>query len=259
MSTTEVAVRPNMPSLKEVGYWLSLAESRDDNEKTRGAAGALRIYYALDLGLPAVAAAELSMIYGKLQVSARLLRALARKRGYDVERTDATEETCTAVLLDPDGREAGRTTYTLEMAQKAGIVKPKSSWETYPGRMCWARASAWVIYDFAPEVALGLIVEEEVGDVSVARGDSEYVDVPAGDVKEVDDDEALAEAQASFTELLDQLEANEDTKPPEPHPSWKAFANATSMEEFKRGDWSLLDVDELADLRQTVSDQAVPF
>jgi len=168
MTTTDVAVRdPGLDRLARLGQWLALSESGRDDEKSRGAAAALRLYYAEQLELPPLAAAELSVIKGRLFVSAQLLRALAERKGYRVLRRDDTPETCTAVLLDlSSGEELGAATFTLKDAKAAGLIRNGSAWQTHPARMLWARASKNVIVDFAPAVALGIMLEDEAVEVS---------------------------------------------------------------------------------------------
>src|SRR5262245_44591762 len=53
---------------RTVGHWLALAETGEDTPKAKGAAAALRLYYANELGLPPLAAAELSVIHGRVFV-----------------------------------------------------------------------------------------------------------------------------------------------------------------------------------------------
>ena len=74
----QLVVRENrLDDLARLGAWLALSESGASDEKARGAAAALRLYYAAELGLPPLAVAELSVIKGRLFVSAQLMRALA--------------------------------------------------------------------------------------------------------------------------------------------------------------------------------------
>jgi hypothetical protein len=179
-----------------LGTWLALSESKSETEKAKGAAAALRLYYANELGLTALAAAELSVISGKLVVSARLLRGLAGRAGYHVIRTASTSEACTARLVAGDGTILGETTFTLKDALAAGLVRDRSAWKTHPARMLWARASANVVYDFIPEVALGLITADEADEISQAP--------PAWTEDESEwEDEATILAQAETIPLED--------------------------------------------------------
>jgi len=175
---------PALDELARLGTWLALSESGSNSEKAVGAAAALRLYYAAELGLPATAVAELSVINGRLFMSAQLLRAMAEREGYRIFRTDANGNSCTAVLFK-DGKELGRATFTLDDARKAGLIRDRSPWKTHPARMLWARASKNVIVDFAPGVALGIALDDEVqeytGQVTPPQDDPDN-DIPWPDV-----------------------------------------------------------------------------
>ena len=151
-----------------------------------------RLYYAAELGLPPLAVAELSVIKGRLFVSAQLMRALAERAGYHVQRVDDSDDTCTAVLMR-DGVEIGRATFTFEQAKKAGLVRAGSAWTSHPGRMLWARASKNVIVDYAPAVALGLALDDE----AVEYTGTIVVEPDVDDVEWPDDEPAAAYEPAS--------------------------------------------------------------
>ena len=85
------------------------------------------------------------------------MRYFAERGGYRVIRKETSASTCTAVLIVAEtGQEVGSTTFTIEDARTAGLIKPNSGWQKYPERMLWQRASSYVIRDFAPGVALGI-------------------------------------------------------------------------------------------------------
>jgi len=169
----------DLERFRTVGYWLSLSESGEDTPKARGASAALRLYYAEQLGLPPLAAQELSVIKGKLVVGAQLLRAIAAREGYRVIRTEESDKSCTARLVDVNGEILGEATFTIEDAQRAGLIRDRSAWKTHPARMLWARASKNVIVDYAPAVALGLMLDDEKQEITgqvVAEEDIEWPD-----------------------------------------------------------------------------------
>jgi hypothetical protein len=160
------ALAPELDSIARIGQWLAASEVTSPNEVQKGAAAALRLYFARELGLSPLAASELSVIGGRLVVSAKLLRARAAQYGYRVTRASGDENSCTAVLTDRDtGEVVGEATFTMDDARKAGLVKDKSGWQRYPARMLWARASKFVIDDYAPEVSMGLVLEDEAAEI----------------------------------------------------------------------------------------------
>jgi len=177
MSSTDVAVRdPELDRFARLGRWLALSESKSDSPETRGAAGALRFYYAQALGLPPLAAAEISVIDGKLVASALLLRGLAAQQGFEVRQVSGDDTACTAAIYKGD-RELGRSTFTIEDAKRAGLAK-RINWQNYPQRMLWARASANVIRDYASQVAVGILTREELAD----QDGGDPVEAPAVEV-----------------------------------------------------------------------------
>jgi len=155
---------PELDRLARLGRWLAASETGSDSQVAREMAAALRLYYVHELGLPLQAAAEVSVIKGRLFVGAKLLRALASRQGYRVIRMDGSNEySCTAVLVRADtGERMGESTFTIEDAKRAGLIRGGSAWQSHPARMLWARASKFVLDDYAPEVTLGLGSDDEI-------------------------------------------------------------------------------------------------
>jgi hypothetical protein len=156
-----------------LGLWLAAAESNSSDPKARGMAAALRIEYASRLGLPAHAAQEIHLVKGNLTLSAKLCRALAHQHGLRVVRVEEKPESCTAAVVNTDGVELGRTTYTLAQAKKAGLSG--SNWTNNPDRMLWARASKRALDDHAPWVTVGVLTDEEFEDIGVTVAPDEDV------------------------------------------------------------------------------------
>lgn len=179
-------IAPELDYSARLGMWLAAAESKSENPQVKGMAAALRIEYAKLIGLPPHAASEIHVIKGNLSVSAKLCRALAHERGIRVERVELTAESCTARVVDiRTGESLGETTYTLEQAKQANLVKPESNWTKSPDRMLWARASKRALDDWAPWVTVGVMTEEDVEDAgwenemraSIAASGAAVVDV----------------------------------------------------------------------------------
>lgn len=167
----------DLDRIARLGLWLAAAESNSNDPNAKGAAAALRIAYAEHLGLPAHAAQDIHVIRGNLTLSARLKRALAFKHGLHVVEVESTADSCTAAIVDINGQELGRRTYTLDMARKAGLSG--ANWEKQPDRMLWARASSRVLDDFAPWVTVGV---ESLADVSAVELDAAGPEEPFEDV-----------------------------------------------------------------------------
>jgi len=161
----QFATRPE-PTWRELGWWLSLAESGVETAQARGGRAALRLYYVTQLGLPLWASSHLSVINGRLVVSSELLRAIAARAGYDVVPEAWDEQSCTAyVVRRADGETIGRYTFTLADAERAELIRPRSAWVTHPKRMLWARAAAFALRDAIPEVVLGFQTSDEQAEI----------------------------------------------------------------------------------------------
>jgi hypothetical protein len=171
MTETLPAVVPRDTELDRfarVGRWLAASEAKGDAQQQREMSAALRLFFVHELGLPVTAASEVTVIRGRLYMGAKLLRALAVRHGYRVVRAAGSDDrSCTAVLISRDtGEELGRCTFTMDDAKRAGLVRGDSAWQSHPARMLWARASKFVLDDFAPEVTLGLGSEDEIPEVT---------------------------------------------------------------------------------------------
>lgn len=218
--TTAVAVRDaELDRFARLGQWLAAAE----NTPQQGPACALRLFMANELGLPLRAAAELSIIKGRLVCSAQLLRAFAREAGYDVVRVEEDDQHCiAAVVVRETGEELGRSEFTMEDAEQAELIRDGSGWTKYPKRMLWARASSWALRDYVPEVTLGLVETgeaEEIRGVVVAEEDvpaPEEPPSPASPEPTAPPAEADTQAAAEATpEELGELEHEGEQPEPE--------------------------------------------
>jgi len=193
--------RSELDDLARLGQWLAWSESGKDDERSRGAAAALRLYYARELGLTPMAAASLSVIAGKLVIGADLARALARRSGYRVRRIQSDDQVCIAdIVVIQTGEILGDATFTIEDARRAGLIRDRSAWKTHPARMLWARASVYAIKDHTPEVLLGIVLDDEQREIEQAQ----TTDVPWDD--ELDE----LEAEASEPEGPDDDPAGAD-------------------------------------------------
>jgi hypothetical protein len=187
--------------------WLAALESGQQDANSKGAAAALRFYYAEQLELPATAVAELTVINGRLFIGAQLLRALANRAGYRVTRTDSSDESCTAALVSIDtGEQLGTTTFTMDDAKRAGLIRDRSPWKTHPARMLWARASTLVIRDFAPAVSLGMFSADEIPEITGQPA------IPLDDDPDIPFGDSYVEPKTVEAEIVEQLDRLTDER-----------------------------------------------
>jgi hypothetical protein len=172
----KVATSTDLDRIARMGMWLAAAESNSSDPKAKGMAAALRIAWAEYLDLPPYAASEIFVIQGNVTLSAKGFRALAHKHGIRVIKAGAGPDFCTAAVIDRDGNELGRETYTLAMAQQQGLSG--KAWQQTPDRMLWARASKRALDDHAPWVTVGVQAPEDLEAAGVPMEIIEPDDVP---------------------------------------------------------------------------------
>jgi len=119
-----------------------------------------------DLGLsPTAAMMLLQEISGKLTIPAQTLVGMA-KRSPDCEYfylEDVSPKGATAVTKRKGSPKEERRTFTVEMAQAAGLVRPGGGWAKNPEDMCVARASSKLARQVYPDATSGMYSFEEMG------------------------------------------------------------------------------------------------
>jgi len=171
---------PELDRIARLGLWMGAAQSNSKDPNAVGMANAIKMAFADSLGLAIYAATEVHFINGQFTLSSKGFRALAHKHGIRVIPEDASDTSCTAVVIGADGHELGRSTFTIEMATKRGLLdRPGKNWQTIPDRMLWARASKMALDDYAPWVTVGVMTADEAGEPDGEVFDAD--DVPFGD------------------------------------------------------------------------------
>jgi hypothetical protein len=177
-----------IPSDHEMAVFQVMATQAVESKMYRGIgdkAGVMMIMLsARELGIPPVTALNggINIIQGKVELSARMMNALMRKAGINIEVKESTDERCTLV-----GHRGFATTvsYSLEEARRAGLVKPGGGWAKNPKDMCFARAISRLARQIAPDLIGGCYVE---GEISGALPESAHAEEPiiVEDVKPLD-------------------------------------------------------------------------
>lgn len=128
------------------------------------AATAAAILYGREIGLaPMTALSNVYVIKGVPALSARIQRAQVLAAGHSFRVVESNS--ARAVV---EGRRRGdegpwtRASYDYEEAKRAGLIKPRSAWETNAADMCFARASARLCRQIFTDVILGLPIPEEL-------------------------------------------------------------------------------------------------
>ena len=141
--------------------------------------GTAAILYGAELGLtPIQSLQQIFVVHGTPAIYARTMVALLKRRGYRIWTESSTDESVTVMGQAPDGT-AEASTWTIERATRAGYVptideqtgKYKTNrngnlignekYLTDPQAMLYAKAAAEVCRKLAPEVLLGISVDDE--------------------------------------------------------------------------------------------------
>ena len=139
------------------------------------AQGVVKILAGRELGFPAIASMRHIYVHnGHIGLQATLIATQIRRSGtYDYRIAESSDTKCEIEFLrkvDNQWRPEGKASFTIEEAKRAGLVKDKSAWQTYPSDLLFARAMTRGQRRFCPDV-FGQTVysEEEVREIADAE------------------------------------------------------------------------------------------
>ena len=163
----ELAIRPvTGNSLSEVMALGKVFKASGYFRDVRDEAQAVtKILYGREIGFtPIVSIMGIHIIEGKPALSSNLLAALIKRSGkYDYRVLESTNQRC-EIEFRQGAEVLGNSEFTMEDAQKAGVVREGSGWKKWPKAMLFARAlSAGVRYHCPDVTACPLYVPEELG------------------------------------------------------------------------------------------------
>jgi hypothetical protein len=180
----QIAARPMIPSLEEIGAVGKLAEAVAQTEfvpqgfRGRPAAIAAAMYYGLELGFrPMTSLKYIQVIQGEPALKPKAMTALIRRAGHILRDIETTPTKCVLYGKRKDTGEEMTVTWTIEQARRAGLVRDGSGWVKYPEDMLWARATSVLGRRLFEDVILGSYTPEEMGgDTSLAE-EEQVIDV----------------------------------------------------------------------------------
>lgn len=209
--------RSAFPTSQEIDTALrlasNLAQSGFFKDARRAEEAFAKILFGRDLGLsPTAAMTNIHIVEGKPELSANLQANMVRTyRGPDGERYDYrvgehTDLTCSITFLR-DSAELGVSTFTIDDAKTAGLVRPNSPWVKYPRNMLFARAMSNGVAFHCPEVTNGLRVYGE-GEISgeIENAAPDAAAPPAEPAEEVVDAEPVDDTPTLADEDLALLQ-----------------------------------------------------
>jgi len=139
------------------------------------AQGVVKILAGRELGFPAIASMRHIYVHnGHIGLQATLIATKIRQSGtYDYRILESTDKRCEIEFIrkGPDGKwgAEGKAAFTIEEAQRAGLIKEKSAWTTYPSDLLFARAMTRGQRRYCPDVfGQSVYSEEEIHEIAAA-------------------------------------------------------------------------------------------
>lgn len=121
-----------------------------------------------ELGVPPMMSVRsIHFFDGQLVFSSSLMRALAQRHGVGFEVVVWDETECSLEVTRP-GRPVFKVSFTMEEAKTAGLLH-KDNWKKYPKDMLFARASARGCRAVAPDIFMGVYIDDEVPEASLKK------------------------------------------------------------------------------------------
>jgi hypothetical protein len=173
---------------------------RNGNQDTQIAECAIRLMAGMEAGFsPFASATGVHIINGKPAFSSNLLaQAVRRHPVYDYRVLEKSNTVCRIRFL-AKGETLGDETFTIEMAERAGLLK-NPTWRSYPEAMLFSRALTAGMRTHCPDALNGATAytAEELGDDAQPVEAVEVAEVqPAAAAETGPDAQLLAQAYAA--------------------------------------------------------------
>jgi hypothetical protein len=172
-------VNIGIPTAQEMAVYDAWANNAVDSNMYRsvGKASAIMMIMlaAREYGIGPAQALNggIHIIEGKVELSARMMSSLIRKQKHQILVVEESDEICTLKGIRSDTKEEQTVSFTIEMAQKGGLIKEKGAWKKTPEDMLYARALSRLARRlFSDVVGVGYIQ----GEISDSRASNEVLD-----------------------------------------------------------------------------------
>ncbi len=187
-------------------FWKKLGGGGDNNSVVMTILSVILL--GRELGLPPMftVSGGINNIQGKFELSARAMNMLIRKHGHKLHIKVQSESICTIYGQRKDTGEEAECSFTIEEADKAGLIKQgkfgPGAWMTVPSDMLFARTISRLTRRLFPDCIGGCYVEGEILE-SVEKGTVETIDMP---LKEEIIYEPIVEAQSIELQLPNDVD-----------------------------------------------------
>lgn len=156
---------------------------RNGNQETQVAECAIRLMAGMEAGFsPFASATGVHIINGRPAFSSNLLaQAVRRHPAYDYRVIEKSAQVCRIRFL-ANGEVLGEETFTIEMAERAGLLK-NPTWKAYPEAMLFSRALTAGMRTHCPDALGGhaAYTPDEIGGEVVPVTVAEATPEPAAD------------------------------------------------------------------------------
>lgn len=128
-----------------------------------------KILFGRELGIsPINSMSSIHIIEGKPTLSSNLLAALIKRSGkYDYRVREWDDTKCVLMFrqkVDDVWEDVGESSFTMDDAKRAGVIRDGGGWKKYPKAMLFARALSQGERTYCPDVSVcALYVPEELG------------------------------------------------------------------------------------------------
>lgn len=164
-----VARRPDRTPLSQrdpvqlAEHFVASGYFKDVNDLSKAV---VKVVAGEELGLGPMASMQgIHIIEGKPSLSANLLGVQVKRSATYNYRPKRVSAEGAEIAFFENGEEIGVSTFTLEQARRAGLVRKGSGWEKYPEAMLFARALSQGVRWYCPDVTAGstAYTPEELG------------------------------------------------------------------------------------------------
>lgn len=129
-------------TLDEIQRWAKMFEASGLFKDAQGfAAVCVKIAAGAEIGMPPFASMRgIHIVQGQPALGAHIIAGKIKASGrYNYRIVEHSEKVCELAFFE-NGGEVGRSRFTIEDAQRAGIKRPGSGWDKYTRAMLYARA-----------------------------------------------------------------------------------------------------------------------
>src|SRR3990167_5750563 len=215
-------------SLEEVrGFADAFVKSGMFQDTKQLAQAIVKIQAGRELGLaPVYSMQNINLIRDRLTTSANTMAMLVKRSvKYNYRIKEHTEQVCIITFFE-DGKPVGESSFSMEDAKRANLIKPDSGWVKFPRAMLFSRAISQGARIYAPDAIGGIYTDEEIRSIPDKPEPGAVVNSEATEIKPV--------YSTSYEEQMDKTSDEQKALPPAPEAKSKPVEAESKAE---RQEW----------------------